>query len=278
MKFYYLNFILIVYIAAGVSSYLHEPSVIREAEGVSDQGFDPAKNPIVDAHGAIIRGDTSRKEIALVLTGDEFADGGITIRNTLLKHNVHASFFLTGNFYANPSFENLIRDLKQDGHYLGAHSDKHLLYADWTKRDSLLVTEKEFRRDLKNNYRRMADFGIKITDAPYFLPPYEWYNTTIAQWTKQLDLQLVNFSPGTRSNADYTYPQMGDRYVSSEVVYRSIVDYEAKDPHGLNGFILLIHIGTDPRRTDKMYDKLDTLLTELERKGYRFLKITELLD
>jgi len=30
----------------------------------------------VDDHGAIIRGDLSKKQIALVFTGDEFADGG----------------------------------------------------------------------------------------------------------------------------------------------------------------------------------------------------------
>lgn len=256
---------------------LPEKSDIRERV-IIRQRNDSARGAIVDAHGAVIRGDLTQKQIALVLTGDEFGDGGMVIRNTLHKHKIHASFFLTGNFYSNPSFKTLIHDLKQDGHYLGAHSDKHLLYADWINRDSLLVTAKEFRRDLQKNYKRMSDFGIKKTDAPYFLPPYEWYNSTIALWTKQLNLQLVNFSPGTRSAADYTYPGMGDRYISSDEIYKSIINYEAKDPNRLNGFILLIHIGTDPRRTDKFYNKLDTLITELKRKDYRFLKITQLLE
>ena len=43
----------------------------------------PFQKFIVDEHGAIIRGDVSKKEIALVLTGDEFADGATTIRRTL---------------------------------------------------------------------------------------------------------------------------------------------------------------------------------------------------
>lgn len=232
---------------------------------------------VVDGQGAIIRGDVSEKQIALVFTGDEFADGGPTILKTLGSNQVPGSFFLTGNFYQNKSFQKLIRDLKQAGHYLGAHSDKHLLYADWTKRDSLLVTEQEFKTDLKSNYKRMASFGITKEDAPFFLPPYEWYNSVIASWTRQLGLQLVNFSPGTRSNADYTYPGMGNRYISSEDIYRSIMRYEEKDPHGLNGFILLVHIGTDPRRTDKFYNKLDALLKELKSKDYEFVTIRELL-
>lgn len=232
---------------------------------------------VQDAHGAIIRGDVSKKQIALVLTGDEFGDGGTHILDVLRKRNVHASFFLTGNFYSNHAFRKLISSIKDAGHYLGAHSDKHLLYADWTKRDSLLVTEQEFKHDLLANYERMAMFGINAANAPYFLPPYEWYNSTITKWTRQLGLQLVNFTPGTRSHADYTYPEMKERYVSSEMIYRSIMDFERNDPDGLNGFILLIHIGTDPRRTDKFYHRLDHLLEELTEKGYGFITINELL-
>jgi peptidoglycan/xylan/chitin deacetylase (PgdA/CDA1 family) len=247
------------------------------AQDMSGPAFEQAEKFVVDENGAIVRGDVSRRQIALVFTGDEFGDGGMAIRRTLRAHRIHASFFLTGNFYSNPAFTTLIRTLKKDGHYLGPHSDKHLLYADWTKRDSLLVTQDDFTADLRENYRRMAGFGISLKDAPYFLPPYEWYNTHVADWTEQLGLHLVNYSPGTRSTADYTYPEMGDRYVSSGKAYQSILDYEKKDPHGLNGFILLIHIGTDPRRTDKLYDKLDTLLSDLQAKGYQFVTIRQML-
>lgn len=234
-------------------------------------------NVVLEDHGAIVRGDVSKKELSLVLTGDTFADGGTSILQTLRQHHITASFFLTGNFYSEPGFRKLIVELKNEGHYLGAHSDKHLLYADWTKRDSLLVTEEVFKQDLLANYERMASFGIRKSEAPWFLPPYEWYNADIVQWTKDLGLTLINFSPGTRSTADYTYPEMGDRYVSSEAIYNSILEREKTDPHALNGFILLIHIGTDPQRTDKFYHHLDRLLSELKRRGYRFVSITELL-
>ena len=231
-----------------------------------------------DTQGAIIRGDLSKKTIALVFTGDEFADGGPAILKTLKKHRVQASFFLTGNFYAKPEFRSLIRNLRKSGHYLGAHSDKHLLYADWTKRDSLLVTEDEFKTDMLENYKKMLEFGVHSKDAPYFIPPYEWYNRKIVSWATDLGLQLINFSQGTRSSADYTYPEMGKSYRSSAEIYDSIINYEQSDPHGLNGFILLVHIGTDPRRTDKFYNKLDQLLTELKAKQYMFLPINKLLD
>ena len=213
----------------------------------------------------------------MVFTGDEFADGGEIIADVLNANNVKASFFLTGKFYETAAFTSIIQRLKNDGHYLGAHSDKHLLYADWTNRDSLLVTRGQFRKDLRRNYKRMKSFGIKKDDAYYFLPPYEWYNKSISEWTSEMGLTLVNFSPGTRSAADYTYPGMSG-YKTSDEIYNSIMSYEEQNVHGLNGFILLTHIGTDSRRSDKFYLKLDALIKELKSNGYMLIRINELLE
>lgn len=226
--------------------------------------------------GAIIRGDTTLKNIALVFTGDEFADGGEHIRSVLKKQQVQGSFFFTGRFYRNPEFRPLIKALIADGHYLGAHSDQHLLYCDWTQRDSLLVTRKQFNQDLEENYRAMAIFGIQKMDAPYYLPPYEWYNDSISAWTRSMGLQLINFSSGTYSHADYTLPGTPE-YKSSDFIYRSILDYEESHPGGLNGFILLTHVGTSPERTDKFHLRLEGLIEDLRRIGYHFKRIDELL-
>lgn len=230
-----------------------------------------------EAYGAIIRGDVSKKKLALVFTGDEFADGGQSIARTLQQNKVKASFFLTGNFYRNPAFAPLIKTLKANGNYLGPHSNHHLLYADWTKRDSLLVSQVQFKTDLEANYAAMAKFGIAKKDAPFFLPPYEWYNQSIANWTNEMGLQLINFTPGTRSNADYTFPEMGKSYRSSEEIYQSIVDYSQKQPNGLNGFILLLHIGTDPKRKDKFYERLPKLIQYLKKEGYEMVRVNDLL-
>jgi peptidoglycan/xylan/chitin deacetylase (PgdA/CDA1 family) len=223
-------------------------------------------------HDAVIRGDSTKKNIALVFTGHEFADGGELIVKILQQQRVKASFFFTGDFYNNDLFKKTITQLKKDGHYLGPHSNKHLLYADWTKRDSLLVTKKEFEADLKLNYDAMKELGI--SNAKYFLPPYEWYNDSIAAWTKEMHLQLINFTPGTKSNADYTTPDLKN-YRASDEIYNSIISLETKQ--SLDGFVLLLHIGTDPKRTDKFYFKLKQLIQTLKQKGYSFKRVDELL-
>ncbi len=226
-------------------------------------------------HGAIVRADQNKKQIALAFTADEFGDGGNIIFDVLQKHNVKASFFFTGRFYRNAVYKNVISKLKQQGHYLGPHSDQHLLYCDWTKRDSLLVTKNQFTEDLNTSLKSIEKYGVKRSAIKYFIPPYEWYNDSIAKWTKQMGIQLINYSPGTKSTADYTTPDMKN-YRTSQEIYQSILDKE-KDVYGLNGFILLVHFGTDPKRTDKFYNRLDELLSALKQKKYTFTLIPELL-
>lgn len=236
------------------------------------------KKALTVDHGGIIRGDSTQKELALVFTGDEFADGGLYIAKTLRQLGIKASFFFTGRFYRNPAFAGIIRELKRNGHYLGVHSDQHLLYNDWARRDSLLVTRAQFDKDLTDAYQSLAQWGFSRNSARYFLPPYEWYNDTIAAWTLAGGLKLVNFTPGTRSNADYTWPQMEERYRSSQTIYESVVSYETTHPNGLNGFLLLLHIGTDPRRIDKFYFKLRKMVRYLQSNNYRLLTVPELLQ
>jgi peptidoglycan/xylan/chitin deacetylase (PgdA/CDA1 family) len=228
-------------------------------------------------YGAITRGDRTRRKIALVFTGDEYAEGAQTIADALARRGVKASFFFTGRFYRKPEFAGAIARLKKDGHYFGAHSDEHLLYADWKDREKTLVSRQEFLADLERNYTAMTAFGISKNDAIFFLPPYEWYNGTTARWTAERGLKLINFTPGTSSNADYTTPD-DKNYLGSDAILERIKKYEAVDPNGLNGVILLSHIGVGPKRTDKFYDRLDPLIVWLRSKNYQIVRIDELLD
>ncbi|HUU38249.1 MAG TPA: polysaccharide deacetylase family protein [Candidatus Desulfaltia sp.] len=226
--------------------------------------------------GGIVRGGVSEKKIALVFTGHEFAEGGGLISEVLKRKKARAGFFFSGDFYRQEANAALIISLREDGHYLGPHSDRHLLYCSWENREQLLVTKEEFSGDILRNYQAMEAFGISKEDAPFFIPPYEWYNAEIVNWAKELGLVLCNFTAGTLSNADYTTPDLTN-YRSSTRIYQSIFDHERSDPHGLNGFILLFHIGTHPDRTDKFYRRLEELLSGLEAMGYRFVGIDDLL-
>lgn len=219
---------------------------------------------IIDSEGALVRSDTLKKSIYLIFTGHDQVDGFNYVLDILEKHDVKASFFLTGDFVRN--FEFLVKDIANKGHFVGAHSDKHLLYCDWDKRDSLLHSVDQIKEDLQANLNALEKLNISPN---YFMPPYEWYNQKVVEIASELNQTTVNFSTGTRTNADYTTPDMSN-YISSNDILQSVCFYESIN--NMNGFHLLIHPGTNPKRTDKFYFKLEELVTNLKKKGYQFSK------
>lgn len=229
-------------------------------------------NRFQKVQGGIVRGKTNEKKLSLVFTGHGFADGYSVIRKALKKNKINGAFFLTGDFCR--KYPDMIKALQKDGHYIAPHSDKHLLYADWDKRDSTLISHEAFLKDLEDNYEAIRQAGLEIEEPRYFLPSYEWYNRDITGWCDGIGVQVINFTPGTYSNADYTTPDM-EAYRSSDEIYCHIMNYEKQT--NLNGFLLLTHIGTDARRTDKFYNYLDKLIKELKDKGYSFVSVEELL-
>lgn len=224
-------------------------------------------------NGGIIRGDSTQKQICLVFTAAEWADGAETIIRTLKENRIKGGFFFTGEFYE--KYGDIVKRLLSEGHYVGSHSYGHLLYSSWENPDSMLVSQAEFEADIQKSYQLMADFGIEQKDAPYFIPPYEHYNERVSAWARQLDLSIINFTPGTGTNADYTIPSMGKSYRSSKELYNRLMSFEKKK--GLNGHFLMIHFGTHPERTDKFYKLLPQIIRKLKHRGYRFVSVPDMM-
>ena len=241
-----------------------------QKEGMKQANISADKNVYVN--GGIVRTDPSKKQISLVFTAADKADGADAIISTLKRHGIKGGFFFTGEFYK--LYPEVVKRLLNEGHLVGSHSYGHLLYMPWEKRDSLLVTREEFEKDMMQSYETMRKAGIEYKDAPIYIPPYEYYNKEIAAWAKSMGIQVINYTPGTMSNADYTTPDMGQKYRSSKFIYNKIMEVEKKE--GLNGHLMLIHFGTDDRRTDKFYNGyLDKLIKTLKRKGYTFAPVLE---
>ena len=236
----------------------------------------PKKN-LTWSHGAIVRGDSTKKEIALVFTADEFGEGIPVIAKTLKQENISGSFFFTGKFYNDPRNTANIKLLDENFYYLGPHSNDHLLYCDWNKRDSTLISRETFVHDYNLNEQAMEQLDVYDPERRLFIPPYEWWNDDIAKWCNEVGISLFNLTPGSATNADYTFPEMGNAYKSSEELLNHIKQL-TKKPNGLNGYILLIHAGTDPKRKDKLYNRLNEIIDYLKKDGYRFKRIDDLLN
>ena len=233
-----------------------------EGRGETAQGVD---NNIYD-NGGIVQGNPGEKNICLVFTADSLATGAQTIISTLKKNNVKGAFFFTGYFFS--QHPDIVKRLLDDGHYVSCHGYKHQVLCPWDNRDSSLVTHDQFIADLKQAYATMAPFGITPQSSPYFIPPYEWYNARHASWARELGLQVINFTPGTQSNNDYTWVGM-KYYRDNKWLWNRMMDWEQQ--HTLNGHFLMVHFGKDSRRPKGFYDMLPQLIKELRKRGYNFV-------
>ncbi len=76
--------------------------------------------------------------------------------------------------------------------------------------------------------------------------------------------------------ADYT-TDTDPKFVSSQAIFDSVLRREQEDPNGLNGHLLLFHLGAGPRRADKLHLRLGELMDELSRPGYALVRLDHLL-
>jgi peptidoglycan/xylan/chitin deacetylase (PgdA/CDA1 family) len=238
----------------------------------ADESWDDSDWTMVE--GGVIRGDVDRRELALIFTADTFGEGTVPILETLRLQQVRGSFFLTGAYLADPAHQSCVRRMVSEGHYVGPHSHGHQLLCPWDDRQRSLVSEQAFKSDLRRNLSGLRSTRARLTKPVYYIPPYEWYNCQHSQWARELGCVLFSFTPGSGSHRDWmreSHPQ----FRSSAVMLADILAWERQDPHGLNGHLLLFHLGSE--RQDKMYWCLDRLLKELHRRGYAFVTVDRLL-
>lgn len=172
--------------------------------------------------------------------------------------------------FKKPGNSEVIARIIGSNHYLGPHSNDHLLYADWEKRDSLLVSYEQFKNDLEENLKAIEEKGVSREVVRWFMPPYEWYNRDIVAWSRNYGMQVVSFTPGIGTNADYTTPGMSN-YKSSRELLERLWSFE--EENGLNGTLLLMHPGVHVDREDKFYNYIGDIIDELRSRGYRFEKL-----
>jgi peptidoglycan/xylan/chitin deacetylase (PgdA/CDA1 family) len=151
-----------------------------------------------------------------------------------------------------------------------------LLYASWDDRDKSLVSEDVFKKDLRKNLAALGAIGAVRRDQPlYFIAPYEHFNRDQVRWSRELGVTLFNFTPGSGSNRDYA--REGDKpFVPSQKIFDDILAHEKKDPHGLNGFLLLLHLGSG--RKDPFHPLIGPICDKLRQRGYEFERVDRLLQ
>ena len=253
---------------AGLTYYF----ATKENQGLEQAAILKQASVVKDAYGAVIRIAPETRNIYLVFTADVNFNGGEAIVKELKKNKIKGSFFFTGNGLRAEANKEIIRKIIEEGHYVGGHSDSHMLIANWGNRDSLIVTYEQITEDLKKNAEALAEYGISPEDSRWFLPPYEYYNKESVFLTNSMGYRMVNYTPGIATPADYTTPDMPN-YKDSQTLINALYNFEKVE--GLNGAIVLIHPGIDESRTDRLYNRLGEIIKYFKSRGYKFASLKD---
>ena len=233
---------------------------------------------VLDANGVVNKINPQEKFIYLIFTGHfstddngyfENFDGAADVLLTLAEHGVKGSFFPTGICFTVDRYQQVMRDIIDQGHYLSAHSYHHLQLCSGRNREVSLVTLDSLANDTALMENELQRFGLTKDDYQWLVPPYESCNQFSADAYRSLGYKLANPTPGLVTSSDWMGPD-SPQYRSAEQLINNIWNFEKE--HTLNGAIILIHAMNYPDRTDedRPYKHLGEIIQKLKELGYGF--------
>ncbi|WP_409297019.1 delta-lactam-biosynthetic de-N-acetylase [Peribacillus sp. SCS-26] len=203
---------------------------------------------MLERHGAVYQGDTSKKDI--YLTFDNGYENGFTghVLDVLKKHQVPAAFFVTGHYLK--TAKGLTRRMVKEGHIVGNHS--------WYHPDLTTNSDSEIAEEL-NSVREETERLTGQKGMTYLRPPRGVFSERTMDVASSLgyrhifwSLAFVDWNVKDQKGAQHSYDQV------------------MKQIHP--GAILLLHTISKDNS-----DALDRIITDLKEKGYTFKSLDDLM-
>ena len=197
----------------------------------------------VQSRGRLWRGNPLRREIALTFDDGPHALATPLLLGVLRKYRVHATFFVIGEHaYAFPFY---MREIAADGHEVGDHTFHH---PNMTTVDPQTVSTEI--QAASNAIRRTAGRPPR-----WFRPPGGDYTEGVVAAARRAGLGLAMW---TDNSGDWALP-------SPDTIAERVL------AHAEPGGIILMHSSTLPT-----VQALPRIITELRRRGYVFVTVSQL--
>jgi peptidoglycan/xylan/chitin deacetylase (PgdA/CDA1 family) len=207
----------------------------------------PKQDPPPTTASSVIISNGSLEQKKIALTFDAGSDAvGIGILDVLKKHNVKATFFLTGKWVE--KYPNLAKRIADEGHDIGNHSYSHP--------DAVKTTANAFKQDITK-----AEEAIKKATGkspqPYFRFPFGSYNSAALKTAG---------AAGYPYSIQWSLDTIDWKQPATEVIISRIKTGAS------NGDIILMHIGgiNTPEAVDKV-------IPWLKDQGYQLVPLSILL-
>lgn len=190
--------------------------------------------------------ETDEKKVALSFDAAWGNEDTQKILEILAKHNVHATFFMTGGWV--DSYPEDVKAILAGGHDLGNHSENHKNMSQISNDDKELELMK-----VHEKVKNLTGYEMFL-----FRPPYGDYDNDVIKTATKCGYYPIQWDVDSLDWKDYGVD--------------SIVNTVCSNKHLGNGSIILCHNGAKFTA-----DALDTLITNLKGQGYEIVPISELI-
>lgn len=188
--------------------------------------------------------DTDKKKIAITFDAAWSAEDTDELIEILKKHNGKATIFAVGDWVEkNPE---AVKKFHKNGHEMANHSDTHAAFSK--------ISREEIKQEIINCNKKIE--AITGVSPKLVRAPSGDYDNKSIEVAESLDMKIIQWDCDSLDWKLLSVDEMYSR-ITSKVQ---------------NGSILLFHNGV--KNTPKALDKI---LTKLEKDGYEFVTVSELI-
>lgn len=229
-------------------------------------------------------GSPTARDIALTFDGGSMANAAEAILDTLASRSVRATMFLTGNFIRR--YPEVVRRIVREGHECGNHTYSHPHFIRYKSNGTRSTLPEINENILHEQLLRAEDLFRKTTGStlvPLWRAPYGEYNREVCFWAKNCGYLHIGWRQGKTwrhglDSNDWVPDSTTPGYHSPEDFLKKVIALSKSPPSGINGGIILMHLGTERKqKSEQVHFILGTLIDTLRTGGYRFVKVSELV-
>ncbi|MBN1306839.1 MAG: polysaccharide deacetylase family protein, partial [Chitinispirillaceae bacterium] len=229
-------------------------------------------------------GPVDRPAVSLTFDGGSLANIADAVLDTLASRSAIATMFLTGAFIRR--FPGIIRRIAAEGHECGNHTfdHPHLTHygIDRTATTLPSVNEAILRGQLFRTERIFHETtGSSL--APLWRAPYGEFNREICRWAFEAGYLHIGWRQGRTwreglDSNDWVPDPETPGYHTPEELLEKVVTLARQPPYGINGGILLFHLGSKRKSpATQMHTVLGTLIDTLRAGGYRIVPVSAMI-
>ncbi|MEJ2420547.1 MAG: polysaccharide deacetylase family protein, partial [Acidobacteriota bacterium] len=231
------------------------------------------ENPQIMRELCLTRASLGRKVVLLTFDGGGNDNATTSILRTLKREHIHATMFLTGEYMRH--YPDLVRQIVAAGNTVGNHTFSHphlTTYRFNGRQETLPGVSGPF---VESQLKRADVLFKQLTGrnmAPYWRAPFGEYNRQILEWGALAGYRSVYWTEHL-DTLDWVADRKSPLFHTPENVLERLIGRSKRAPYGINGGVILMHLGTERNGSSRIDLILPSLIDRLKKEGYSFTTV-----